>query len=128
MNTMKSLKSRLLAAAAPALAAASLLLPPSPSRADDWPMWARTPNRNMVSPEKNPPTDWNWDSDDPSKNKNIKWTVELGSKSYGNPVVANGLVTVGTNNFGPNASPQTRGPGGKPADGGVFMAINEQTG
>ena len=61
--------------------------------ADDWPMWGRTADRHMVSPEKNPPTDWDVES-----GKNIKWKANVGSKSYGNPVVANGLVFVGTNN------------------------------
>ena len=26
--------------------------------ANDWPMWGRTPDRNMVTPEKGVPTDW----------------------------------------------------------------------
>ena len=30
--------------------------------------------------------------------KNIKWVASLGSQSYGNPVVAGGVVLVGTNN------------------------------
>ena len=112
-----------------AIAALSLL--PSTSRharADDWPMWGRTPNRNMVSPEKNPPVDWNWDGDDPAKNQNIKWTAPLGSKSYGNPCVANGVVTVGSNNEGPLADAATIDPNGKPIDGGVELAFDESTG
>jgi len=112
-----------------AIAALSLLPATSrTARADDWPMWGRTPNRNMVSPEKNPPVDWNWDGDDPAKNVNIKWTAPLGSKSYGNPCVANGIVTVGSNNEGPLADPKTAGPGGKPTDGGVEFAFDEATG
>jgi outer membrane protein assembly factor BamB len=59
----------------------------------DWPMWGRTNDRNMVTPEKNPPTDWDVES-----GKNIKWKAAVGSKSYGNPVVAGGLVFIGTNN------------------------------
>jgi len=91
-------------------------------------MWGRTANRNMVSPEKGPPVDWNWNPDDPTSNKNIKWTVELGSKSYGNPCIANGMVAVGTNNEGPLALPRNFGPNGKPMDGGVELAFDEQTG
>ena len=75
-------------------------------------MWGRTPLRNMVSPEKNPPTDW-----DVKTGKNILWSAALGSKSYGNPVVAEGMVFVGTNNEGhrdPNIT----------ADGGVLMAFD----
>jgi outer membrane protein assembly factor BamB len=56
-------------------------------------MWGRTAQRHMVSPEKNPPTDWDVES-----GKNIKWKAAIGSKSYGNPVVAGGLVFVGSNN------------------------------
>src|ERR1041385_1828402 len=59
----------------------------------DWPMWGRTPSRNMVSPEKNPPVDFDFE-----KGKNIKWKAAVGSKSYGNPVIAGGLVFVGSNN------------------------------
>jgi outer membrane protein assembly factor BamB len=61
--------------------------------AEDWPTWGRPPQRHMVSPEKNPPTDWDVES-----GKNVKWKATVGSKSYGNPVVAGGLVFVGTNN------------------------------
>ena len=42
-------------------------------------MWGRTPQRHMVSPEKNPPTDWDVES-----GKNVKWKANVGSKSYGN--------------------------------------------
>jgi outer membrane protein assembly factor BamB len=63
------------------------------AQADDWPMWGRTPERHMISPERNPPTDW-----DVEKGTNIKWTATLGSQSYANPVVAGGLVFMGTNN------------------------------
>jgi outer membrane protein assembly factor BamB len=110
--------------------AALLLAPSSPrtARGDDWPMWGRTPNRNMVSPEKGPPTEWNWDGDDPTKNQNIKWSQQLGSKAYGNPCVANGIVTVGTNNFGPLADVKTLDPNGKPTDGGVEIAFDESSG
>ena len=84
--------------------------------ADEWPMWGRTPLRNMISPEKEPPTDW-----DVKTGKNILWSAALGSKSYGNPIISNGLVFVGTNNEGkrdPNVT----------ADGGVMMAFDANTG
>ena len=45
----------------------------------------------------------------------------LGSKSYGNPVIADGLVYVGTNNEGKRDPDIT-------ADGGVLMAFDEKTG
>src|SRR5690348_13174377 len=45
----------------------------------DWTMWGGTPHRDMVSGEKNPPTDWDvGDKDDPKDNKNIKWEAPLG--------------------------------------------------
>jgi outer membrane protein assembly factor BamB len=75
----------------------------------------------MVTPEKNPPVNWNYDPDDASKNANIKWMAELGSKSYGNPVVANGMVYIGTNNAARKNPSIT-------ADGGVEMAFDEQSG
>jgi outer membrane protein assembly factor BamB len=59
----------------------------------DWPMWGGTPDRNMVSNMKGLPTSW-----DIKTGKNVKWTAQLGSQAYGNPVIAGGQVYVGTNN------------------------------
>jgi len=53
----------------------------------DWPMWGGTPSRNMVSDMKGLPTTW-----DVKTGKNVKWVAELGSQSYGNPTVADGVV------------------------------------
>ena len=39
------------------------------------------------------PSEW-----DVKTKKNVKWVADLGSQSYGNPVVAGGMVFVGTNN------------------------------
>ena len=58
----------------------------------DWPMWGGTPDRNMVS-SQHVLTSW-----DVKTGKNVKWVSQLGSQSYGNPVVAGGQVYVGTNN------------------------------
>src|SRR5947207_2965003 len=93
----------------------------SSARGEDWPMWGRTPARNMVSPEKDPPTDWKVSSADDPKGVNILWTAGLGSKSYGNPVITNGIVFVGTNNEAKRDPTLT-------ADGGVLMAFDEKTG
>src|SRR5215204_1317414 len=57
----------------------------------DWPMWGGTPDRNMVSNMKGLPAEW-----DVKAKKNVKWVPKLGSQSYGNPVVAGGMVFVGT--------------------------------
>src|SRR3989475_942072 len=76
-----------------ALSISLLLLVASDPGGGDWPMWGGTPDRNMVSPMKGIPTSW-----DIAKKKNVKWVAQLGSQSYGNPVVAGGQVYVGTNN------------------------------
>ena len=82
----------------------------------DWPMWGGTPSRNMVSAMKGLPTRW-----DVKAGTNVKWVAELGSQSYGNPVVANGVVLIGTNNEALRDPKQ----GG---DRGVLMAFREANG
>jgi len=82
----------------------------------DWPMWGGTPDRNMVSNMKGLPTSW-----DIKTKKNVKWVAQLGSQAYGNPVVANGVVLVGTNNEGAK-DPNVKG------DKGVLMAFKESDG
>ena len=82
----------------------------------DWPMWGGTPSRNMVSDMKGLPTTW-----DVKTGKNVKWVAELGSQSYGNPTVAEGVVMIGTNNEAMKDPKQ-------PGDRGVLMAFNEETG
>jgi outer membrane protein assembly factor BamB len=69
--------------------------------------WGGAPDRNNVAVGQNIPTEWklgkfnlrtgDWD---PTGSKNIKWVAKLGSQTYGNPVVADGKVFVGTNNYG----------------------------
>lgn len=88
----------------------------------DLTMWGGTPHRNMVSAEKNPPTEW-----DVAEKKNIKWTAKLGSKAYGNPIITNGLVIVGTNNEAAYDKKYTNA-NGEAIDGGVLMAFDEKTG
>jgi outer membrane protein assembly factor BamB len=82
----------------------------------DWPMWGGTPDRNMVSAMKGLPSEW-----DVKTKKNIKWVATLGSQSYGNPIVADGKVFVGTNNESARDPKQ----GG---DRGVLMAFRETDG
>ena len=82
----------------------------------DWPMWGGSPQRNMVSMMKGLPAEW-----DVKTGKNVKWVVKLGSQTYGNPVVANGVVLVGTNNELLRDPKQ----GG---DRGVVMAFREADG
>lgn len=97
-------------------------------KAEDWPFWGRTSNRNMVSSETNIATDWspgnykpNSEEVDPATTKNIKWSVKLGSQAYGNVTVAGGKVFVGTNNESPR-NPALKG------DRGVLMCFDEKTG
>jgi outer membrane protein assembly factor BamB len=79
-------------------------------------MWGGTADRNMVSSMKGLPIDW-----DVKSKKNVKWVADLGSQSYGNPVVAGGMVFVGTN----NELLRDKAQGG---DRGVLMAFRESTG
>jgi outer membrane protein assembly factor BamB len=82
----------------------------------DWPMWGGTPDRNMVSPMAGLPVTW-----DVKTRKNVKWMAELGSQSYGNPVVAGGQIYVGTN----NELLRNKKEGG---DRGVVMCFRESDG
>ena len=82
----------------------------------EWPMWGGTPDRNMVSGMKGIPTAW-----DMKSKKNIKWVAELGSQSYGNPVVSGGYVLVGTNNEALK-DPNIKG------DKGILAAFRESDG
>jgi outer membrane protein assembly factor BamB len=82
----------------------------------DWPMWGGTPDRNMVSNMKGLPVEW-----DVKTKKNVKWVADLGSQSYGNAVVASGMVFVGTNNEAPRDPKQA-------GDRGVLMAFRESDG
>ena len=95
---------------------AVVVLAASSALSADWPMWGGTPSRNMVSDMKGLPTAW-----DVKTGKNVKWVAELGSQSYGNPTVADGVVLVGTNNEAMRDPKQA-------GDRGVLMAFNEDTG
>lgn len=59
----------------------------------DWPQWGGSAKRNNTPAGKDIPTSWDVDS-----GENIVWSAQVGSQTYGNPVVANGKVLVGTNN------------------------------
>ena len=49
--------------------------------------------RNNTPDGKNIPIKWSAE-----EKQNVLWTAKLGSQTYGNPVIANGKVFVGTNN------------------------------
>ena len=116
-RTQGTLRAALAAAVvgAAAIAGAVALRAQAPA-SGDWSMWGGSPSRNMVSSMKGLPLDW-----DVKTKKNVKWVADLGSQSYGNPVVAGGMVFVGTNNE------LVRDPK-QPGDRGVLMAFRESTG
>ena len=84
--------------------------------AGDWKMWGGTPDRNMVSDEKGMPHEW-----DVSSGKNIRWKTPLGSQTYGNPVISDGRIFIGTNNEAHHRP-------GITGDKGVIVCMEEATG
>ncbi len=93
-----------------------LLLLTLPLISQDWPMWGGTIQRNMASPVKNLPSTW-----DVKTRAHIKWKADLGNTSYGNLVVADGKIFLGTNNENPK-NPDITG------DKGVLMCFRESDG
>jgi outer membrane protein assembly factor BamB len=79
-------------------------------------MFAGSPSRILVSTMKGLPTTW-----DTSSGENVKWIADLGSLSYGSPVVAGGMIFIGTNNENPRDPKQV-------GDLGVLMAFRESDG
>jgi outer membrane protein assembly factor BamB len=71
----------------------------------DWGQWGGSSIRNNTPEGHGIPVEWNigsfdlktgeWNKDEA---ENVVWAASLGSQSYGNPVVANGHVYVGSNN------------------------------
>lgn len=105
-----------------------LLALTSTIHAKDWPMWGGTTSRNMVAESTGIPTEINPgeinsvnETIDLSAAKNILWTAKLGSQTYGNPVVANGKILVGTNNESPRDAKQV-------GDRGNLFCFDEKTG
>ncbi len=86
-------------------------------KGSDWPMWGGSPGRNQANAvEKGIPAEW-----DVEKGKGVKWKADIGSRSYGNPVVGAGKVFVGTNNER-ERNPKIAG------DRGVVMCFRESDG
>ena len=84
--------------------------------AEDWPMFGRDTTRNAVSPEKNAPIEW-----DVKTGRNIKWTARLGGITVSEPIVAGGLIWIGTNNDEPRDSSINEA-------GGVLACFRERNG
>ncbi len=71
----------------------------------DWPQWGGTSTRNNVPVGTDIPESWDVGSFDrktgawnKEKAENVLWVAPVGSQTYGNPVVADGRVYIGTNN------------------------------
>ena len=82
----------------------------------DYAMFGNTRARNMVSPAKGLPERW-----DVETGENVLWVAELGSQSYGGPVVYKNRIFAGTNNEGPR-NPKLTG------DRGVLMVFDADSG
>ena len=77
----------------------------APIEPGDWMQWGGTSYRNNTPIAENIPIDWSvgdfdrktgkWIQDE---SRNIKWVAQIGSQTYGNPVVADSRIYVGTNN------------------------------
>lgn len=79
-------------------------------------MLGRDKTRNPVSPEKNAPIEW-----DVKTGRNIKWKAPLGSIAVSEPIVADGLIWIGTNNDPPRDVSLK-------APGGVLACFRERDG
>ena len=85
----------------------------------DWPLFGGTVQRNLVNlQEAGLPATW---SIEQGKEKNLVWSVALGSKAYGGPVVSGGKIYIGTNNDFPR-DPKVAG------DRGILLCLDQATG
>jgi outer membrane protein assembly factor BamB len=92
----------------------------APAPARSWPMFGGAPGRNLENlVEKDIASTWTLNKD--GTGKNVKWSVQLGSKAYGGLIISGGHIYVGTNNFVPR-EPEIKG------DKGVLMCFNEADG
>jgi outer membrane protein assembly factor BamB len=85
----------------------------------DWPMFGGSPSRHLVNlADRGIPTNW---VVRPGLQKNVKWSVDLGSKALGGPVISGGKVFIGTNN-NRRRDPAVQG------DKGILMCFRESDG
>lgn len=91
-----------------------------------WPAFGGGPARNMAAASTHPVVA----EFDPDGGRNIRWKADLGTRSYTQPVVADGRVVVGTNNGRPRNRRDARLAGGElePLDRGVVMAFADADG
>ena len=83
-------------------------------------MWGGSIDRNMFNTTTGISLDFE-PAEDPAEGKKVLWTAELGSQTYGNPVIAGGKVFVGTNNGGEYRPKHT-------GDRGCVLCFDEKTG
>ena len=96
------------------------------THAADWPMLGLDNTRNAVSDERDSPTFWRILGEEGLLNpnemsENVRWTAALGTVTAGDPIVANGLVWIGTNNFTLSNREKTE-------DAAVLMCFREADG
>ena len=101
----------------------------STALAADWPQWGGGPTRNPVSSEKGLPSDFAFEKlDDNDKvvkpARGIAWKAKLGDRTVIPPVVADGLVWVGTNGRNPHDDKVSR----EDWEGGVLACLRESDG
>ena len=90
-------------------------------------MLGRDGTRNAVSPESDPPTNWSLAEHDGGgkrlirASRGIRWSAPLGSATFSSPVIASGLVWIGTNSGSGETSLLD-------APHGFFRAFGFQTG
>jgi len=106
----------------PGAAAAAPATPAAGERVvtGDWPCWGGDVHRNMVNATTGIAIDFE-PAATVEEGKRLLWVAKLGSQTYGNPVVSNGKVYVGTNNGG-EYRPKHKG------DRGVVLCFEEKTG
>lgn len=98
------------------------------AQAADQPQWGQQFTRNMISAERALPDTFESgyrgqfaQAGTVGPNGNIRWVAQLGTQTYGTPVVAEGRVLVGTNNDMPRDKRLRY-------DAGVLMCFDEKTG
>lgn len=82
-----------------------------------WSQFGRDSSRNPVSPAKNPPQNWRVPSRKSKTEQSVLWSAQLGTNTMGDPVVADGLVWVGTNEYANNRT-----------DAAVLLCVSEKSG
>lgn len=100
-------------------ATSSIQLVGKTDKPSDQVVFGGTPARNLVNTiDKNVPVEF---SIEDGKRKNIKWIADIGNRCYGGPIVADGIVFVGTTNSKPR-DPKVKG------DKAILMAFREADG